>query len=292
MSEAAVTLESATLESESPGSESPEPGGLLEADEPRPFALVNEAGLGESGAPLVLLCDHASAFIPRALDSLGLDEAQRARHIALDIGIAEVTRLLAQRLGAPAVLSHFSRLVVDPNRPQDDPTLIPQISDGVIVPGNRELAPEQRAARLAAFYWPYHEAIAGAIETKARALTRQGKAPVIVSMHSFTPVMKGVERPWQVGILWNRDARLPRRLIARLRARGLTVGDNQPYSGRDGHGHTLHNHAEPRGLAHALIELRQDLIDTQQGAADWAALLGEVLADCLAEAALLTVEQH
>ncbi len=290
-----------TLESEAPGGQAGTDGALLAPDEPRPFALANEAALKGMGAPLLLVCDHASAFIPRALDSLGLDEAQRARHIAFDIGIAEVTRRLAERLDAPAVLSHFSRLIVDPNRPEDDPTLMPQISDGVIVPANRALTPAEREARLASFYRPYHAAVARAVEARQRVLMRHGPgdkvcAPAIVSMHSFTPVMKGIERPWQVGILWNRDARLPRPMIERLRARGLTVGDNEPYSGRDGHGHTLHHHAEPRGLPHVLIELRQDLIDTQHGAADWAALLaevlGEVLAGCLADPDVFAAEQH
>jgi len=110
-----------------------------------------------------------------------------------------------------------------------------------------------------------------------------GQAPAIVSMHSFTPVMKGVERPWEIGILWNRDERLPVPLMARLRARGLTVGDNEPYSGRDNHGYTLHIHAEPRGLANVLIEVRQDLIDTHHGAAEWADLLGDTLQAILAD---------
>ena len=252
-----------------------DPAILLAPDEPPPAEVVNQAGR----RPLVLTCDHASGFIPRALRNLGLDEAQLARHIALDIGIAEVTRNLARRLDAPAVLAGFSRLVIDPNRSLDDPTLIAQISDGVVVPGNRGLSPEARQARVDAFFRPYHEAVERAID----ALAARGTQPAIVFMHSFTPVMKGVERPWQIGVLWNNDPRLPQPFMAKVRAQGFVVGDNQPYSGRDEHGHSLHLHAESRGLANLLLEMRQDLIDTHQGAAEWserlAGVLNEVLSD-------------
>lgn len=242
---------------------------LLSPDEPPPFELYNPSG----GARAVLLCDHASRFVPRAMANLGLGDAELARHIGWDIGIAEVTRALADRLDAPAVLSHFSRLVVDPNRAADDPTLVPKLSDGVIVPANRDLSDGACQARLATFYRPYHGAIAQTLDRAARTHA----AFAVVSMHSFTPVFKSQARPWQIGILWNRDPRLPAPLIAGLQEMGLTIGDNEPYSGRDGHGYTLHTHAEPRGLPHALIEIRQDLIDTRQGAADWAARLGRVL---------------
>lgn len=256
--------------------------GLLAPDEPRPFELFNAAGR----APLLLLCDHATRFIPRALDSLGLDEAALTRHIAWDIGIAEVTRQLARRLDAPAVLSHFSRLVVDPNRGLDNPTLMPEVSDGTVVPGNRELGAAERRARVDTFYQPYHAAIAAKLDE----LLAAGRAPALVSMHSFTPVMHGVARPWEVGILWNRDPRLPRPLMERLRAEGFTVGDNEPYSGADGHGYTQHTHADRRGLANVLVELRQDLVDTQQGAALWAERLGAALEAVLRDPALYRVQ--
>jgi predicted N-formylglutamate amidohydrolase len=255
---------------------------LLAADEPAPYEILNEAG----AQPVLLLCDHATNFMPRAFRSLGLDEALLARHIAWDIGVAEVTRDLARRLDAPAVLSHFSRLIVDPNRKLDDPTLIPQIGDGVVIPGNRDLSPEARKARIDGFHGPYHAAVARMLD----ALTARGPAPAVISMHSFTPVMKGIERPWEIGILWNEDGRLPLPLMARLRAQGLTVGDNQPYSGRGGHGHTLHVHAEPRGLANALIEVRQDLIDTYHAAAEWSALLAKVLAEALGDREIFKAE--
>jgi predicted N-formylglutamate amidohydrolase len=261
-----------------PARAEPGPTGLLAPDEPAPFEILNEGGQ----APVLLLCDHASRFVPRALDNLGLSEAELSRHIAWDIGIADVTRDLAIRLNAPAVLSHFSRLLVDPNRAHDDPTLIPQLSDGAIVPANRHLPEAARQARIDAFHRPYHAAVTRMLD----ALCARGPVPALISMHSFTPVMKGIERPWQIGILWNRDGRLPVPLMDRLRAEGLTVGDNEPYSGRDNHGYTLHVHAEPRGLANVLIEMRQDLVDTHHGAADWAARLERALADVLDDPAI------
>ncbi len=244
---------------------------------PVPYETFNSDG----AAPLLLVCDHASNFLTRDLGTLGLSDAELARHIAWDIGIAEVTRGLARCLDAPAVLSRFSRLAIDPNRALDDPTLIPQISDGVRIPGNQDLAPGEIQARIDSFHRPYHDAIAGALD----ALVARGPAsasgpapgPAVVSMHSFTPVIEGVERPWQIGILWDADPRLARPLMARLRAQGIAVGDNEPYTARDGHGYTLFEHAMPRGLAHVLIEIRQDLIDTHQGAGIWTDRLGDSL---------------
>ncbi|MEQ8356652.1 MAG: N-formylglutamate amidohydrolase [Kiloniellaceae bacterium] len=275
-----------TLELHSEDPEEAQDSGLLAADEPRPFEIVNRGGK----APLLLVCDHASRFIPRALRSLGLDEATLARHIAWDIGIAEVTRQLARRLDAPAVFSHFSRLIVDPNRQLDNPTLVPELSDGTVIPGNRDLAEAQRAARIGTFFRPYHAAIAGQLDAMLAA--GPSAAPALLSMHSFTPFMHGLQRPWEIGILWNRDPRLPRPLMDRLRAEGLTVGDNEPYSGADGHGYTQHAHGDRRGLANALIEVRQDLIDTRQGAADWADRLGAVLEGALRDPGLYHVEHH
>jgi len=277
-----------TLETRCVTSDKAQDSGLLAPDEPRPFELFNGAGK----APLLLICDHATRFIPRALRGLGLDEAALCRHIAWDIGIAEVTRLVARRLDAPAVLSHFSRLVVDPNRQLDNPTLMPEISDGTVVPGNRDLDAAARRARVDTFFRPYHHAIDAQLDAMLAAGAAQGRAPAVVSMHSFTPVMHGVGRPWEIGVLWNRDPRLPRPLMERLRAEGLTVGDNEPYSGADGHGYTQHTHADRRGLANVLIEVRQDLIDTQQGAALWAERLGAALEAVLADPALYRVAHY
>jgi len=258
--------------------ESFSPRGLLAADEPAPFEICNREGK----TPLVLTCDHASAFIPRRLQSLGLDEAAMARHIAWDIGIADVTRHLARRLDAVAVLSNFSRLVIDPNRQLGTPSSIVEVSDGVTIPGNRDLSQEAIDLRVETFFKPYHEAVRQAIETRLSGET----LPALIAMHSFTPLMEGVQRPWQIGVLWNRDPRLPLPLIEKLRRHGLTVGDNEPYSGRDGHGYSQHRHGDERGLANALIEVRQDLIDTHQGGEHWSALLASVFTEVLREPGL------
>lgn len=246
---------------------------LLADDEPAPFELYNTAGQ----ADVLLLCDHARNFIPRALDRLGLPAEAMERHIAYDIGILPVTRMLADALDAPAVLSHFSRLIVDPNRQLDDPTLVPEVSDGTIVPGNRGLTADDVEARLATFFWPYHHAVARQVE----AMQARGRAPVVISMHSFTPVMRGRARPWEVGVLWDRDTRLPPPTMEALRRRGHTVGDNEPYSARGQHGYSQHVHADRLGLANVLIELRQDLIDTRRGQARWAAELAAVFGELL-----------
>ncbi len=241
--------------------------------ETSPEAPVAEVFHPQGRSPVLLLCDHASNHMPADYGRLGLGADQLARHIAWDIGAAEVTRRMAEALDATAVLSHFSRLLIDPNRRLDDPTLIPEISDRCLVPGNRQVDREERARRIARFHGPYHRLVEDTIEARLRV----GKDLAILSIHSFTPLMLGRERPWPIGILWNQDGRLPVPMMALLRAEGVNVGDNEPYSGRNDHGYCIHRHAEARGLPHALIELRQDLIDTRAGAEAWAARLVDTM---------------
>lgn len=249
---------------------------MLRPGDPPPFEILNRDGACRA----VLICDHASRAVPSALDALGLDGAALSRHIAWDIGIEDVTRRLAKRLDAAAILSGYSRLVIDCNRRLGDPTSIAQESDGVVVPGNRGLGPQERAARVESCFHPYHAAISSVLDGRFRARL----ASALVSMHSFTPVMAGLERPWHVGILSSRDRRLAQPLLARLRAEAdLRVGDNQPYSGRDERGYSIHVHGEDRGLPYALIELRQDLIDTHHGAEAWADRLAGILPGILAD---------
>jgi predicted N-formylglutamate amidohydrolase len=256
--------------------------GLLEPGDPPPVEIFNEGGT----APTLLVCDHAGRHVPLRLGSLGVDTAAFERHIAWDIGAAEVARRLAIRLDAPLVQSVYSRLVVDVNRRPDDPTAMPADSDGTPVPANVGLSAAARAARIAALFEPYHRAIA----TRLEAMRRR-TVPVVVSIHSFTPVFKGFERPWHIGVLWNRDARLARPLIARLAAtEGVVVGDNQPYSGRDEHGYTLPRHVEGAGIPHVLLEIRQDLIDTRHGAEEWSEKLYGALAPLLADPNLRRIE--
>jgi predicted N-formylglutamate amidohydrolase len=228
---------------------------------------------GDAGGGFLVLCDHASNRLPPEYGDLGLPHAEFARHIAFDPGAAAVTRRLAAKLGAPAVLSTFSRLLIDPNRGEDDPTLIMRLSDGTPVPGNAAVDERERARRIRLYHAPYHAAVTAAIE-RALAL---GRPPILVSIHSFTPVWRGHVRPWHAGILWDRDARLAVPLIEALRSdSGLVVGDNEPYSGALAND-TMSRHGTARGLAHALVEVRQDLIGEEAGAIDWADRLAAIL---------------
>jgi len=235
-----------------------------------PFDVVE----GDRKRGIVLLADHARRDLPEDYGSLGLPAAEFDRHIAYDIGVEAVTRELAASLGAPAVLANFSRLLIDPNRGEDDPTLIRQLYDGTVVPGNYPLAADERERRLDRFYRPYHDAVGAMIASVAQA---SGRPPFIFSVHSFTPVMQGIKRPWHVGILWDLDDRVARPLIDMLAAdKSLVVGDNEPYDGAL-RGDTMYKHAIVNGYAHALIEIRQDLIATGKDALAWARRLAPVV---------------
>jgi len=259
---------------------------LLGPEDPPSFTLFNPDGR----APIVLVCDHASNTIPAALGQLGLGPAELAQHIAWDIGAAQVTRLLAARLDAPAVLGGYSRLVIDCNRSPGDPTSITEVSDGIVIPGNQNLDDAQADARLHAVFWPYHHAITQALTHRWRH--GQGRAPAVVAIHSFTPAMNGFQRPWHLGVLWNRDPRLAVPLIARFRTHPeLCVGDNQPYSGRDV-GFTMDTHGGAAGLPHVEIEIRQDLIADEEGCERWAAVAGQALAAVLEDEALFQVRHY
>jgi predicted N-formylglutamate amidohydrolase len=236
---------------------------------------------GNPALGMLILCDHASNFVPEDLD-LGVAEAEFARHIAYDIGAAGVTRRLAAELGVPAILTRFSRLIIDPNRGRADPTLVMRLSDGAVVPGNARIDEAGKAERIARFYDPYDRAI----EAGVAAGEAVGAPPAIVTIHSFTPYWRGVARPWQVGILYDRDDRLSAPLIAGLRAdpAGLTVGDNEPYGGGLP-GDTVDRHAMARKLPNALVEIRQDLIAGEAGQAAWAQRFARLLRPHLARAA-------
>lgn len=240
-----------------------------------------EVVAGAEGGRLLLLCDHASACVPESVGgSLGLPEAEMRRHIAYDIGARGVTLELARLLRAEAVLTRFSRLVIDPNRGEDDPTLVMRLYDGTVVPGNRRVTEAEVERRLELFHRPYHRAVTAAIER----MLGEGRTPALVAIHSYTPQLKGrPPRPWHVGVLWHRDGRLALPLMARLRAEGLCVGDNEPYSG-ELEGDTMSRHGTARGLPHVLIELRQDLIGTPEAEREWAARLAPILSDVIEEA--------
>ena len=238
-----------------------------------PFETV--AGPADRG--LLLIADHASNAIPPEYGALGIPASELERHIAYDIGSAALTRALAARLGAPAVLSTFSRLLIDPNRGADDPTLVMRLSDGVVLPGNARIDEAEKARRIARFYAPYH----GAIEAAVDAGIAAGRVPVVFSIHSFTPVWRGWPRPWHAGILWDEDPRFAVPLIERLREDpALVIGDNEPYSGALKND-TLYRHCTRRGIAHALIEVRQDLIADAEGVDAWADRLAPIVSDLL-----------
>ena len=230
-----------------------------------------------AGSPLLFLCDHASNALPAAYGTLGLAPDQFATHIASDIGAAMVTRTLAGAFGASAILARWSRLLIDLNRGEDDPTLIMKLSDGSLVPGNVRIDNTEASKRVAQFHAPYHAAIAAEII----AMRAGGTVPVLVSIHSFTPVWKGWRRPWEIGILWDRDGRLAQPLIAEFAKAGFAVGDNEPYDG-ELENDCLYRHGTMLGLPHVLIELRQDLIADTTAAGSLATQLKPILERALA----------
>ena len=216
--------------------------------------------------PILLICDHASNQVPPEVD-LGISAALLDKHIAIDIGAAPVTRALAAQLGAPAILATVSRLVIDFHRPPDHAGLVPEISDGHPIPGN---VGADRLERIARYHAPYHRALGEMIGSYRPRL--------LVSIHSFTSALESgsAPRPWEIGILYNRDTRAAHRAIAAFQGAGVVTGDNQPYSGRDLN-MTLNRHGEGNGIASFAIELRNELIDHPAGVDHWAGVIAPVL---------------
>jgi predicted N-formylglutamate amidohydrolase len=245
---------------------------LIGPGDPPAFEALNPDG----DAPLVLVSDHASRAVPAALDRLGLEDSHFERHIACDIGAGAVTRLLSAKMDAPAVLAGYSRLVIDLNRPPGHPESIPEVSDGTAIPGNAGLDEAEHKQRGEELFEPYHDAIHEALAH----LWRRGKPPALFSVHSFTPDYGNEERPWDVGVLWNRDPRIARPLIERLEARGLNVGDNLPYSGLE-LAYTINLHGAAAGLANCVVEINQDQVTDGEGVERWAGILAEVMTEIL-----------
>jgi predicted N-formylglutamate amidohydrolase len=241
------------------------------------FDICNPDGAGR----WLITCDHACNSVPDWVNggTLGLPDADMARHIAWDAGAAGVARGLARHLDSPAILSTFSRLVIDPNRGTDDPTLVMRLYDGTIIPGNRHIGAAEVSERLNRLYHPYHAALAG--------LATRRTDTVICAVHSFTPQLRGrPPRPMALGVLYShRDTRLALPLITALRDDGHVVGDNQPYSGHLP-GDAIDRHALTHGRPNVLIELRQDLIETARAQEGWAARLAPVLRGVLAGCAV------
>jgi predicted N-formylglutamate amidohydrolase len=258
---------------------------LLGSSDPPVVEVFNQTGK----APVLVSCDHASNKVPRALGRLGLADSELGRHIGWDIGAAGVTRLLARQLDAPAILAGYSRLVIDCNRDPADASAMPAVSDAVAVPGNAMLSQAERGQRIEALFKPYHRKIECALD----GFAARGVHPAVLSIHSFTPTMNGIARPWHIGVLWDKDPRIPVPLLAALRREaGLTVGDNEPYSAREPAGYTVRTHAVGRGLPHVAVEIRQDLIADTAGESEWAERLALALTPILEDPALYHAKQY
>jgi predicted N-formylglutamate amidohydrolase len=246
------------------------PDSLLAADEPAPVTVHNENG----SSPFLIVADHAGNSIPRALGRLGVSETECERHVAWDIGIGAVCRLVADALDATLVQQNYSRLVIDCNRTPGSETSIPEAGEFTPVPGNVGLSETRKATRVREIFRPYHDRI----ETELDRRRKAGRPAALIAMHSFTPVFKGVARPWHVGVLYNRDTRFADLLMALLKRKvGLVVGDNEPYSVTDASDYTIPVHGERRGLHHVAIEVRHDLIADDKGQRAWGPLLARAL---------------
>ena len=253
--------------------------GLLVAADPEPAAVENLAG----SSVLVLLGDHAGRAIPTRLGDLGVGSADLARHIACDIGVAGMGAALASRLDAVFVHQRYSRLVIDCNRAPGDPGSIPAISDGVAIPGNQALNLPDVDARRREIFQPYQDRIAQVLDERQAA----GRASLLISLHSFTPSMGGIARPWRFGVLHRGDSAFSSAVLAILRADwGEAAGDNQPHA-MDGVDYTVPHHADPRGLDYLELEVRQDLLADPAGHAEIAAIVARLLPAALADRAAL-----
>jgi len=224
---------------------------------------------GDPATGVLLVADHASARVPDGID-LGVPAAVMGEHVAIDIGVDPLARALCAGLGCPGVLGGVSRLVIDLNREEDAPGLIPAVSDGHAIPGNEGLDAAARAQRIARLWRPYHARIA--------AVVADARPHLLLSLHSFTPALRqgGAARPWQVGVLYNRDERAARAALPLLDAGGVVTGDNLPYSGKLLNA-TMNRHGEANGIAYLGLEVRQDLIGDEDGVARWAARLLPVI---------------
>jgi predicted N-formylglutamate amidohydrolase len=229
----------------------------------------------EGRGPFVVVCEHASNLVPAALGTLGLSPDHLERHIAWDPGAAAVAEGLAGRLGGDLVLQRYSRLAVDCNRAPDLGEAIPARSEDTEIPGNVGLDEAERAARLSSVWAPFHDALERLLDRRRAA----GRPTILVTVHTFTPVYRGVARPLHVGIISTGERMLADALLAALRRDGdLIVGDNEPYSPKDNVDYTIRRHGFDRGLPHAMIEIRNDLVDDEEGQKEWAALLARELA--------------
>jgi predicted N-formylglutamate amidohydrolase len=240
---------------------------LLDPDEPQPVHVER----ADSCSPFVFACDHAGRQVPRALGDLGLAPEQFERHIAYDIGIEPVARQLAAAFEAPLVAQRYSRLVIDCNRPTHVPASVPTISEATPIPGNEGISQAEREARIGVLFRPYHDTIESILDARAR----ENVPTILIAMHSFTPVYNGTARPWRLGLLYDRDARLASSMLKILNDDAAPyIGDKLPYAVSEETDYTLPVHGERRGLLHAGLEIRQDQIGERTGQTAWATWLG------------------
>ncbi len=246
---------------------------ILSKDDPDPVEIVNRTGASE----FVLTCEHAGRAIAGGLGDLGVSADDMDRHIAWDIGAEGLSRALAVLLDAPLVLQRYSRLIVDCNRPFEAVDCFPEVSDGTAIPANRSLSNADRMQRYVEIHEPLHRMIGELLDERAKA----GRRTVLVSVHSFTPVLGGINRPWLLGALANRDASFARAFLQAFAARnaGVSIALNEPYTVDDMSDYTIPVHGERRGLAHVLLEVRNDQIGDPRGQALWARLLADALGD-------------
>jgi predicted N-formylglutamate amidohydrolase len=245
---------------------------LLDNGEAPSAVLVNDGGR----SPYVLVCEHASNLLPKALGRLGLPGSELKRHIAWDLGAEQLARRLSRLADAPLVMQRYSRLAYDCNRPPDSADAMPEVSESTDIPGNRNLLAAERLARIREIYRPFHAAVADLLDRRAA----NGVRSLVVTIHSFTPVYKGARRGVELGILHDRDTSLAERLMASFA--DVDARFNEPYGPKDGVLHTLNLHAAPRGLAHAMIEVRNDFLSDGHGQDAWAERLSASLARAVA----------
>ncbi len=253
---------------------------VLQKGEPKSFRTMNEKGKGYC----VIVCDHASNRVPKSLGNLGLSKKQLSQHIAWDPGTADIGKQLSKDIDSPVVLAEYSRLVVDLNRGHDNKDCMRDMSDDVFVPRNHKLTPQQKNQRLKEIFWTYH----GEIDRQIERMLKKGVVPVLISVHSFTPVMKGFKRPWHIGVMWNKNPGISKRLAANLRRNNpkLNIGENVPYSLKDASigKDTIERHAGKYKLPYIILEFRQDLVATKKGALKFAKIFHESLWPILADA--------
>lgn len=251
---------------------------ILSAADPTPYLIVNPRGEGNG----LIICDHAGNRVPQSLKNLGLQKQELIRHIGWDIGTEDIGRHIGKALDMPVMLAIYSRLVVDLNRAPGHKECIPESSDRTLIPANTNLSAKDKEQRLKEIFRPYQ----AQIEKQINRLARKG-APFLLAVHSFTPILNEEKRPWHIAILWNKQEKLAKRLIAELRLQhpGYLIGSNEPYTLKDERfiGSTMCRHAEKKDFPYIFVEFRQDLIDTKEKATVWAEIFLNALRPVLDE---------